>query len=137
MHIGEILEKVRRRCTLHKPNRNAHTHKSDYQFLYVRYKAIQKLESYRSVQFCSKAPELHPLTKEIVDNHALLQDMATPWADGPGTKSSTRGEKRMAALIDRLQVIFMGQMVVKSVVLLLFLIPAADAKSQKGDSVLI
>ncbi|EIM89078.1 uncharacterized protein STEHIDRAFT_52485, partial [Stereum hirsutum FP-91666 SS1] len=79
--------------------------KTDPQFAYVCFNAIQKLDSYRSVQFRVKAPELTALTTEIADNQALLEDMATRWADDPSAKPSSRGEKRMAALIRRLEVI--------------------------------
>lgn len=78
--------------------------KRDSCFPYVCWNAIQKIDASISLQFRAEEKHLLQLVDEVTENKDVLREMNAKWESDQTQMPSTRQEKHMARLIDKLAV---------------------------------
>lgn len=78
--------------------------KRDPSFPYVCWNAIQKLDVSSNLQFRAEEKHLLKLVDEVAENVDVLNEMTAKWEADQTQLPSTRREKRIARLIDKLAV---------------------------------
>lgn len=77
----------------------------DPNFAYVCWNAIQKLEASRSVQFKTQTSNLERLSKEIREHADIITDMNENWISNPTREPTSRGERRVVAILAKLKLV--------------------------------
>ncbi|EIM85266.1 uncharacterized protein STEHIDRAFT_60102, partial [Stereum hirsutum FP-91666 SS1] len=77
----------------------------DPNFAYVCWNAVQKLEAARSLQFRTQASNLAYLADEITQNKDIIEDMNDRWMKDETLTPSSRGERRVAAILAKLRLV--------------------------------
>ncbi|EIM87295.1 uncharacterized protein STEHIDRAFT_56488, partial [Stereum hirsutum FP-91666 SS1] len=77
----------------------------DPNFAYVCWNAVQKLEAARSLQFRTQASNLAYLADEINEYKDVIEDMNERWMRDETLAPTSRGERRVAAILAKLRLV--------------------------------
>ncbi|EIM79104.1 uncharacterized protein STEHIDRAFT_69926, partial [Stereum hirsutum FP-91666 SS1] len=77
----------------------------DPNFAYVCWNAVQKLEAARSLQFRTQASNLAYLADEINEHKDIIEDMNDRWMRDDKCTPTSRGERRVAAILAKLRLV--------------------------------